>query len=185
MNTSRTTTFILSAVCLTLCLGFIKADKWITIQAKPFGYQIDFPKKPTEQAQEIDSEVGKVKLNMYIYDASAAEDDDNLLYLSNCTQHPAINAKGLDSTQLAAFYDKTVGGVVNGVKGELLSQKKIMLGKHEGREVAVGYEENTNTVAMRIFLVDNKIFMVQTIAPTAKSPNASATRFFDSFKLIN
>ena len=91
MNRSRITTFILSTFCITLCLGFIKADKWITIHSKKFGYQVDFPKKPTEQSQDLDSEMGKVKLNMYIYDASAATDDENILYLINCTQHPAIH----------------------------------------------------------------------------------------------
>ncbi|MDB5255396.1 MAG: hypothetical protein JWM14_91 [Chitinophagaceae bacterium] len=183
MNASRTSTFILSAICLTLCLGFIKADKWITIQSKKFGYQVDFPKKPTEQSQDVDSEVGKVKLNMYIYDASEVAGDENLLYMSNCTQHPAIDANALDSAQLADFFDRTVGGVAKGVNGELLSQKKIMLDKHEGREITVGYEENKNTITMRLFVVDNKIFMLQAIAATDKSPNKSATRFFDSFKL--
>jgi hypothetical protein len=183
MNTSRTTTFILSLFCLTLCLGFVKADKWITIHVKKFGYQVDFPKKPTEQSQDIDSEVGKVKLNMYIYDASEVSGEDNLVYMSNCTQHPAIDANALDSAQLAEFYERTIGGVANGVSGKLLTQKKIMLDNHEGREITVGYEENKNTITMRLFVIDNKIYMLQAIAKTEKSPNQSATRFFDSFKL--
>jgi hypothetical protein len=183
MSTSRTSTFILSAICLTLCLGFTQADKWVTIQSKKFGYQVDFPKKPTEQSQEIDSEVGKVKLNMYIYDASAVIGDENYVYMSNCTQHPAIHANDLDTAQLAAFYDKTVNGVAKGVSGELLTQKKIMLDNHEGREITVGYEENKNTVTMRVFLVDNKIYMVQTISAAVNTPNKSTQRFLDSFKL--
>jgi hypothetical protein len=184
MKTSQTTTFILSAITLTLCFGFIQADKWVTIQSKKYSYQVDFPKKPTEQSQEIDSEVGKVKLNMYIYDASEAKGDDNYVYMSNCTQHPAIDAKALDSTQLSQLYERTINGVAKGVSGELLTQKKIMLGTHEGREITVGYEANVNTITMRLFVVDNKIFMVQAIAAAIKTPNASATRFLDSFKIL-
>jgi len=183
MNASKIT-FILSSLALTLCFGFIQADKWITIESKTYGYKVDFPKKPTEQSQEVDSEAGKLKLNMYIYDASEAKDDENLLYMSNCTQHPAINANAFDSSGLAEFYTRTVGGVAKGVNGELLSEKKIFLSGHEGREITVGYEENKNTITMRLFVVGNKIFMIQSIAETSKTPNKSSTRFMDSFKIV-
>lgn len=182
MITSKTSTFILSALALTLCFGFIQADKWVTIESKKYGYKVDFPKKPTEQSQDVGSEAVKVKLNMYIYDASKDE-DQNLIYMSNCTQHPSIDANSLDSTQLNEFYEKTIGGVVKGVKGELLSSKKIFLDGHEGREATVGYQENQNTISMRLFTVNDKIYLVQVIAEADKAENQSAKRFLDSFTI--
>lgn len=171
------------SIILIVSSGFIQADKWVTVKSKNYGYQIDFPTKPVEQTEDVEAEVGTLKLGMYICDATSSANDENLLYMSSCTQHSVIDIPSMTASQLAEFYTRTINGVVGGVKGELVYEKTIFLGQHEGREIAVEYDDKQNTITSRIFGIKDKMYMIQVIAETGKSVNPSATRFFDSFKV--
>ncbi|MDB5272484.1 MAG: hypothetical protein JWO58_851 [Chitinophagaceae bacterium] len=184
MKHLRPFTFIVASLALIVCMSFTTAEKWVTVHVKKYGYKVAFPKKPTEQTQKINSAVGDLQLNMYLYDASEAIADDNLLYLTNCTVYPEALRSTITAENLDVFYRQAIDGAVKNVEGKLLSEKRVDLDGHEGREATVDYQNGLAVITLRLFLINGNMYMIQTIAETSKAPNASSQKFFDSFQLL-
>jgi len=175
---------LMGVLVILLFSHFVKPNEWFWLESKQYGYKVEFPDKPTERPQRIKSAIGELKLNMFIYDASKAPQDDNLMYMVNYTEYPdsVVNADKIEN--LDVFFRGAIDGAVKNVNGKLLSEKIIELGKHEGREVKVDFQDGVAVIRMRMFLVQNKMYMLQTITETSKDFNKSITRFMDSFQFI-
>ena len=81
------------------------------------------------------------------------------------------------------FFKKSIAGSLNNVQGKLLSEKVIELGKYPGREIRVDFQNGLGVIKMRIYLVKNTMFMIQTITDTQKQYNKSVDKFMNSFQL--
>ena len=169
---------------LMMAMSFSQSKDWFLLKSNQFGYEIKFPEKPTKNNQVIDSEIGELTLNIFSYDASQSSIDENLIYMVNCTVYPASLVNS-DSTEiLSDFYRNSIDGAVSNVKGKLLSEKVVDLGAYQGREVEVDFRDGLAVINMRMFLVGNKMYLMQTITKTDSYSNKSIDRFMNSFKLL-
>jgi hypothetical protein len=184
MKNSKRIIGLLIGFVFIVSTGFIQSDKWITIQVKKYGYQIEFPQKPIEQTQSLPSEIGELHLNMYIYDASKSKKEENVLYLTNCTVYPGNDIHSDHKEKLDGFYRGAIDGATKNVKGTLLSETKIEVQGYEGRDVTIDYQNGLAIITMRMLLVKNNMYMIQTITETSKAPNSGITKFMNSFQLL-
>lgn len=177
----------MKALIALLLLSFVitsfdKSYNWYLLETK--SYKILFPKKPDSSTKDIDSQIGKLTLHLNIYEVPENETDDNHLYMTNETSYPdsAINSDNMKIVD--AFFTNAIAGSVKNVSGKLLSEKAISLGKYPGREVRIDYLNGVAIIKMRIYLVRNTTFMIQTITETKKQDNESINKFMNSFQLI-
>jgi hypothetical protein len=175
--------FLLGLLLLT---SFSARTTWQWSESKSMGYKIEFPQKPEESLQDVDSEIGKLKLNIKSYEVTEKSPaDDNLMYLINCTVFPDSIVNSNNTARHDGFFRGTIDGAVKKIGGKLISEKKISLqGDYPGREVQIDFNEGNAIIYMRLYLVNNKLFMLETITETAKAPNTSITRFLNSFQLL-
>ena len=170
---------------LVLTTGFEVRDDWYLLKSD--GFQIEFPKEPVSQPQMTNSEIGELKINLFICDESENKNDSNLVYLTGSTVYPDSIVKIINSDKtgvLNDFFRKSVDGTVTGSKGKLLSEKVIEIDNYPGREIKVDLMEGQAVIKMRLYLVKNKLYIIEIITETSKVPNTSIDRFIDSFKLI-
>ncbi|TLX77659.1 hypothetical protein E9993_03180 [Labilibacter sediminis] len=182
MNKLTKITFI--AMLAIGLLSFAKAGKWFQFESSEFGFKIEFPKEPTSNPQVINSAIGELKMNMFMYHASSNGKDDNLVYLANYTEYPDSLVNSENTETLPTFFRNSIDGAVTNVHGKLLSEKNIAIDEYPGREVRIDFQQGKAVITMRIFLVKNKMYMLQTITATNKDFNKSITQFMDSFKLL-
>lgn len=175
---------LLTSLVLLSLMSFMKPDGWYVLRSEQYGYKVDFPQKPVENPQVINTEIGELKMNMFIYDASSAGKDDNLLYLVNYTEYPEAFMEVEDPESVKVFFRNAVDGAVGNVNGRLISEKIIKLGRHPGREIKVDFKEGMAVIRMRFYLVGYKLYMLQTITETKKDFNKSINRFMNSFELL-
>lgn len=171
----------LFAIIFIVLASSFAAAKWYTYQSKEFTYSVQFPAEPTEQIQELDSDVGKISLNLQLYSVPPESDDVNLLYLSNATAYPKDMINISDKNALAEYYNGAIDGAVGNTNGTLLYEKIYFYKKLEGREIGVEIPEGL--IKMRILIDENVVYMLETICPVNKDNNANMNRFFNSFKL--
>jgi hypothetical protein len=157
---------------------------WYELNLSKYGCKLEFPQKPTEKKQKINSAVGKLKMNMYLYEPTEQAKDENLVYLFNYTEYPASKISSDNKDMLKPFFDNAIQGAVNTVNGKLLSEKDISIGKYPGREVKVDYKEGYAVITIRLYLVKNRMYMLEAITKTTKDANASLAKFMNSFKLV-
>ncbi len=172
------------ALMLIVLTGFVKKDSWYSLKSAEFSYSIQFPQKPTENPQVVESEVGQLKLNIFMHDASEDQSDENLMYMVNCTEYPFAIMDTEDSSLLDDFYRSSIDGAVSNVNGKLLTEEIIKLDDHVGREVTVDFQDGMAIIQMRIFLVGNRLYLLQSFTETPKHPNKSVAKFMDSFELL-
>jgi len=183
MKRSVTKLLTISLVVISL-MSFVKPEKWFWLVSEEYGYKIEFPEEPVERPKVVNSEIGELKLNVFLYDASLRGKDDNLVYMVNYTEYPVDQIHSNNTEILPDLFRNSVEGVVMNVNGELLSEEEIQLGQYPGREIRIDYKNGMAIISMRIYLVENKMYMIQTITETKKEAKKSIDRFMDSFELI-
>jgi hypothetical protein len=177
--------FYLIIPVLIVTMSFVVTQSWYVLTLKKYGCKMEFPVKPTQKDQKLNSAVGKLKMDMYTYEPAAQSMDANLVYLFNYTEYPSSEVNSSDKEALDTFFNNAINGAVGAVKGKLISKKDTPIGKYPGREAKIDYQDGIAIITMRLYLVENKLYMLETIAETKKDQNASITKFMNSFTLIS
>jgi hypothetical protein len=166
---------------LFISFGFTTASQWEIYEVADF--KAKFPSKPTYETQVVNSAVGNLTMHIHMYDASNTGTDDNLVYGIISTEYPDSTIDSNDSELMSNMFRSAIDGAVSNVKGKLLSEKNISIGKYPGREIKVDYGDGVAFIRMRLYLVKNKMYILQTITLTEKDNNASINEFLNSFQL--
>ena len=179
----KTIRLFIFSLFLVSVFAFTKSEKWYQFESTPFGFKMEFPAKPTGKTKVINSSVGELTINMFEYIGLKDSSEFNLLYMASYTEYPhPIDAGQKDKQK--ELCRKIVDDAVNRVQGKLLKETSISLNGYEGVESRIEYKNGLEVLKMRVYLVDNKMYMLETITEIAKDNNKSILRFMDSFKLV-
>jgi hypothetical protein len=164
-----------------LSVSFIKTDDWVLFEAH--GCQIYFPKMPADQSQTINSAIGELKVNIYMYEVPGGARDDNKLYGLIETAYPDDKINSDMKDKLTDIFRGSVDGAVNNAKGKLLTESIIQLNGFPGREVRISVDDGSGIIKMRSYLVKNRMYVLETVAETKNDANKASDRFMNSFTL--
>lgn len=163
--------------------AFAKVDKWQTF--KEAGFEIEFPYRPKHTTQAVNSEVGVLNIGIFMYEAIPQEKDENLVYTIMTTVYPDSLINTMKPEMLATFFRSAIDGGTKAMNGKVLSEKTIDFNGIPGRYVRVSFGDGAYIMNMKAFLVKNKLYMVQVASEISNEENSSATRFLNSFKLLD
>jgi hypothetical protein len=172
----KITTALLMVIGGAIAFAAEDSTQWINYTSPTGHYSVLLPAEPKLMDQEGTSATGE-KIPQYI----AVAEDSTATYMLAYFDYSK-------STQSFSF-DKARDGMLANVKGTLVSEKPISLGRYPGREVKISgkYDDGTEFISRcRVFDVDKRIYMVQFIFKKADDNSdaaAKATKFFDSFKV--
>ena len=178
---------IARALILPLCIisvyAFTTTDKWYLFESTAFGLKVEFPAKPIEKSKPINTEAGEITMHMIEFIPAKETPDANLEYLVSYSEYPA-DIDPDDKEKQKKLCRKTVDAIVTKLEGKLIKESIITLDGYEGVEARIEYKENTKVLKMRMYIVRNKMYMLETITLMAKDNNKSIQKFMDSFKLL-
>ncbi len=140
-------------------------------------FSITAPTRLTEQTQDVSlGSAGHVELHLF------TGDRNGITYYTSYVDYPqSIMSQGVPENMLVGARD----GIATNMGGTLTSDKAVTLGTHPGRDFALeGVKDgnNTYTVQIRLYLVENRLYQNMVILPTG-STDSSAQPFLDSFTL--
>ena len=150
--------------------------QWINYTSPTGHYSVLLPAEPKLMDQEGTSATGE-KIPQYI----AVVEDSTATYMLAYFDYSK-------STQTFSF-DKARDGMLANVKGTLVSEKPISLGRYPGREVKISAKSDDGTELIsrcRFFDVNKRIYIVQFLFKKANDNSeaaATASKFFESFKV--
>ena len=176
----HSTIFIL--FLLSVC-AFTIDDKWYLFESTPFGFKVEFPAKPIEKTKPLNTLAGDLTMNMFEYIAPKESTDLNLVYMASYIEYPA-DIDGNDKEKQKALCRKAVDDVVAKLKGKLIKETIITIDGYEGVEARIEYKDNTEVLKMRMYLVHNKLYMLETMTKMEKDNNKSISKFMNSFHLV-
>lgn len=167
---------------LTLLTGFAIQDDWFLFASK--GFSMKFPFKPGSEQRVVNSAIGELNMSINMYDASGNKNDSNLVYGLIYTEYPDSLINSDKKEILDDLFRNSINGSVTSVSGKLLSEKIAEIDGFPGREVRIDFQDGMAIIRMRLYLVKNTMYILQTICETKKDNNKSIDRFMNSFKLI-
>ena len=163
-------------------MSFKPITEWYQYNTSEFN--ILFPKIPTNILKKVNTEAGEIEMKVYMYNSSKDETDENLIYSVTSSEYPKQHIEShIKHDNLDTFFRNSIDEIVSNVKGKLISESKINLGKFQGREIKIDFKNGLAIIKNSIYLVGNNVYFIQTITKTEKENNKSIEKFMSSFTL--
>ncbi|MEP7322192.1 MAG: hypothetical protein ABI761_09740 [Saprospiraceae bacterium] len=154
---------------------------WTLLETKVF--KIYFPAKPSEDVQTVESPIGVLKVKNYTYEAPSVEPDPNYMYSVGDTDYPDSLVRSDKIEILDEFFDGSIKGLVDNTLGKLISKSTIQKDNFPGRAIKIDFHNGLAIFNVKMYLVKNKMIMLQTITLAKNDPNTWVDKFMDSFSL--
>ena len=164
-----------------LLLASFETKDWVLFQKDNF--KILFPTFPSIDSTFIESKLANLTVYTFMYESTESEDDSNLVYGLSVTDYPEKYFLSPEKSFLNGLFEGMIKGVVKNVNGVLLSEKEIDFKTYKGREIKIDCADGSAIATMKIILIKNRIFALQTISLVGKENNNNAIKFYSSFDL--
>ncbi len=144
---------------------------------------VNFPEVPNEQSKTVDSEYGKLSLDIQILEPAFA--DDNMVYIAMETKYPPGAVDQRDAEDLDSFYKKAIDGSLNSVNGELVSISEVYYQDYPGKEYRCYLSGGQALMVYRYYFIKDNFYSLGVITLPEKDRNKGMISFFDSFEIID
>ena len=151
----------------------------LPVHANERTIQVNFPEVPQEQTKTVDSDFGKLSLDIQILEPEAR--GDNMVYIAMETKYPPGVVDPGDPDALDNLYEKAINGSLNSVNGELISIDDIYHEDNPGKEYRCYFPGGQALLVYRYFFINDNFYSLGVITLPEKDNNESMTAFFDSF----
>ena len=158
------------------------SQEWETFKSLEFEFKSDFPGVPYSTVQNVPTDVGEIKIDMFILDKSSDTSSKNSLFLVSHNIYPEESFKDMTAEGESSVLDNAVYGSLNSVKGKLLYNNEIEFNGYPGRSSKI--EMSGSFVYLNIYLVYNTMYMQQVICLNENDNNRDIKQFLNSFELI-
>jgi hypothetical protein len=168
---------VLLPLALILLSGCGAASKnkaeWQRFESEENRFSVLFPGTPQEFAESVPTEAGTIEAKSFVVQQG------NMGFAVNVAHHPS---EAVSASDPQTMIDTARDRAVSNVGGELLQEKDVTLDGHPGREIQVEIAEGQGMVRSRFYLVENRLYAVQTISQKSGA-STDVNRFLDSFQL--
>ena len=162
-----------------------KADDWVESNSEEGKYSISFPKTPTERISQVETIFGPIAMKFKGYQDNTGI-DDNLMYGVSFMDYPSdkISSEKLDSLKISEFFTNSINGTMQAIQGSNLVVEIIKFKNYPGRKFRMSLKNGMVLYVSQIYLVKNRVYMLQVITKVDNSFNNSINKFLNSFELI-
>jgi len=173
---------------IVLSMGFVQSDAWYILQDNDIGFSIEFPVEPQKILEIKATEAGDLDVYTYKYEPDESVKDENIIYQLACTTLPYFIEPNANNLKLSdAMFKRSIDIILKNTKGKVLSDKPLKLNGYPGKEVRIErkHKHVVYIVKLNLYIIKNKVFIIESVTTEAKQYNKSGTRFFGSFKLLS
>ena len=152
----------------------VPQPQWTQLVSRPGGFTVLMPGRPTFQPATARDASGATSLGTWT------------LQLKNGAEfgvvYADLPAAVVERTPPDVLLDGARDGQLRNTKGNLLTERDLVLHGHPGREVTV--KTTWGVYACRILLVRRRLFQVMAVSPDLNAYTRDRRRFLDSFRLL-
>jgi len=160
--------FIILGVLLSGC----STVRWVQYSGADNVISFTMPIAPEEQKQSVDTVAGKI--NFVIY---SSEFEGSAYYASYNIYPP----QALQDREIDQILDGARDGAVSSIQGKLLSEKNVNQNSIRGREIRIETSDRENTLIVRIFYNDFKLYQIGMVVKKEKAFEKSIEDYLNSF----
>lgn len=171
---------LLALFVIVLCCSFAAGD-WIDFQSAAGRFKMKFPKQPAPSTQKTQTGGVPIVIHMFVYDATKYK-DDNEIYLAMYCDYPKdlVNSEFRDEI-VDTILKASINGMAENMKGEVRSMENTTYKDYPGKKVKLFMKEENGYAYVRMYLVHNRMYMMEVLCDPKNDNNASIDKFFSSF----
>lgn len=165
--------------------GGSDTDTWETTRVPDGNFQVKFPVVPTAKKEFTETLVGNIEQCTYSSEPPVGE-DDNLVYEVSYLNYPAevIQTRVVTPAQTEQFLRHAIEAVARTIGGQIRSEKNIVYGLFQGKEVRLDYQEGMAEIKFRCYLIGNALYTLKVTSVDHNANNKAREYFLNSFKLL-
>ncbi|HTP08881.1 MAG TPA: hypothetical protein VMP08_11565, partial [Anaerolineae bacterium] len=145
---------------------------WIEYRSDEGGFKVLLPAEPKVQTQLSDSAAGQLQVTMALVDMGD--------HAAGVSYNDIPKAASADPDILLRGGRE---GAAKNLKGTIVSDKPITLGRYPGTEFVVAAPNNIIYTA-RVYVVNDRLYQILFLAPKDQMDQFDVQGFFDSFTLL-
>lgn len=143
---------------------------------------VKFPMAPEEQTKILDSEYGKLTVDLQMLELKSLS--DNRVYMAMETEYPNKIIDENNPDELSAYYKKSIDGAINSVNGKLVSVNDIYYNGKPGKEFRCSISNGEILMVYRVFYINHRAYSLGVLALPNNDKNKAMMKFFDSFEIM-
>lgn len=156
---------------------------WYSLDTENSEFSLLMPAEPTLQNQQVDSEIGKLDMTIHMYQPTADMEDQNVIYGLIYTDYPEGTVHSENEEMLKEVFDGAMNGAAKNVNGTLSNEKDLTINGYPGKEFDINMAGGLMLLRLRSYLVNNRMYILQTACEAGNKGNERSIQFFESFKL--
>lgn len=169
---------------LIVFLCSFAATQWSDFESKEGNFKASFPMKPEESTQEVNTEIGTLNMNLFIAETEKIK-GENSMYIVMYSDYPdSLVSSDLEKSTVDRFLRGAVSGAATNMKGNVTKEEDVVYKKFPGKHVLIDFADGQATMEMEMFLVKNRMYILESGYEKGKANRASITKFFASFQLL-
>ncbi|MBI5564917.1 MAG: hypothetical protein HY870_08485 [Chloroflexi bacterium] len=169
--------FLMSATLFTQAIRTIVVNQPKEFTSTAGGFSIMTPFTLKESTQSADTAIGQIDFHMFLAESG------NVAYMVGYSDYPAEIVQQSNPEQML---DGGRDCAAANLKGQVISEDKLTLDTHPGREFTINATANNLavTVQARMYLVENRLYQIMLVTPKSEFNRTEADSFLKSFKLL-
>lgn len=174
----------LAVLAIVILCSFAPAE-WVKFQSTAGKFTLMFPKQPTPSTEKVSSGPLPITIHMFMYDASKYK-DDNQVYLAMYCDYPdtLVNSDFKDEL-VDTILNGSINGMATNMSAEVLSNEKTSYKEFPGKNVKMNVQSGAGYAYVKVFLVHNRMYMLEVLCESSADHNASIDKFFNSFVITD
>ncbi|AXO79164.1 hypothetical protein DZC78_01795 [Olleya aquimaris] len=171
--------FYLFLLFFVVTLG-VDAQEWVNYKSEELAFIAEFPNQPEYTFKDIETEDGTSNMHMVTYYPDSR--DENIGYSIIRSDFSKSQFENATIEYNNSILNEAVESAVSSLNGELQFVNKIRFNGYPGRNVKIKMDDAF--IYLNLYLVENKLFLIQIMCLAQNDKNESITRFFQSFDLL-
>ena len=168
---------IFALLCCGWGLAFQQTAEWSKLDSVEGRFSASMPSKPEPGTLDVDTNFGKVSLYTF---SSSSQVAQLVMSYADYPREPS------DVAQYEKVLDGVRDGVLKGLKADLISETRVVLKNHPGRELRAKKMSGEVEIVFtwKMYLVGRRLYQLGAATTKADAEAPDLQRFFNSFQLM-
>jgi hypothetical protein len=153
---------------------FAQAQQWIDHRPSGDGYRVEFPAKPVENSQDLDTPSGPVKIRI------SSVEIDGRTFMSIDSLYPT----NVETGDTQANLDSARSGGVRNVEGTLRREERLTVSSAPARRMVIDIPRTNQAADALLVLNGRRLYQVVYLGPRGTENAPEVGRFLSSFTLL-
>lgn len=147
-------------------------------------FKINFPKTPEATVRDQETEIGTLKMHLFVNDMSKYKNENNAYLLTYIDYPDSLISSDFKDEIVDDFLNNSMQGAIKSSDGKMEKTSSIPFNKYPSRYAAATVKDGAAIMHIKVILVKSRMYIFEVIAETQTFNLSKCNDFINSFGLL-